>query len=68
MSEEAVSVWIRRAKSDLKIGKDELATKDPATDAICFHMQQCCEKYLEVHGEEVLRTHDLALLIGRWAG
>ena len=69
MNEEAVSIWIRRAESDFKIGKDELATEDPATDAICFHMQQCCEKYLKAflifHGEEIPRTHDLALLIDR---
>jgi len=32
--------WILKAESDLKIGKDEIQTKDPATDAICFHMQQ----------------------------
>jgi HEPN domain-containing protein len=44
MNEEAVILWIRRAESDLKIGRDELVTEDPATDAICFHMQQCAEK------------------------
>ena len=47
MNEEAVILWIRRAESDLKIGRDELVTEDPATDAICFHMQQCAEKYPE---------------------
>jgi hypothetical protein len=31
MNEEAVSLWIRCAESDLKIGKGELATEDPAT-------------------------------------
>lgn len=69
MNEEAVSLWIRRAESDLKIGKGELATEDPATDAICFHMQQCAEKYLKAflifHGQEVPRTHDIAFLILR---
>ncbi|MEM4538515.1 MAG: HEPN domain-containing protein [Thermosphaera sp.] len=72
MNEEAVYIWIRRAESDFKIGKDELATEDPATDATCFHMQQCCEKYLKAflvfHGEEIPRTHDLALLIDRCSG
>jgi HEPN domain-containing protein len=69
MNEEAVSLWIRCAESDLKIGKGELATEDPATDAICFHMQQCAEKYLKAflifHGQEVPRTHDIAFLILR---
>lgn len=72
MNEEAVYIRIRRAESDFKVGKDELATEDPASDAICFHMQECCEKYLKAflifHGEEIPRTHDLALLIDRCSG
>jgi len=68
MNEDAVRLWIRRAESDLKIGIDELATDKPVTDAICFHMQQCCEKYLKAflifNGEEYPRTHDIALLVG----
>lgn len=71
MNEDAVIIWINRAENDLKIGKDELATEEPATDAVCFHMQQCCEKYLKVflifHGEEYPRTHDIAQLIERCA-
>ena len=67
MNKEAVILWIRRAESDLKIGRDELVTEDPATDAICFHMQQCAEKYLKAflifHGKEIPRTHDIAFLI-----
>ncbi len=47
MNEDAVALWIRRAENDLKTGKDELATEEPATDTVCFHMQQCCEKYLK---------------------
>jgi HEPN domain-containing protein len=67
MNEEAVGIWIRRAENDLKTGRDELSTSDPATDTVCFHMQQCCEKYLKAflvfHGKEHPKTHDLALLI-----
>lgn len=67
MNEDAVRNWIRKAESDLKIGKDEMATDEPATDAVCFHMQQCCEKYLKLflifHGEEIPRTHNLAALV-----
>jgi HEPN domain-containing protein len=47
MSEVAVALWVRRAESDLKIGKDELVSEDPTTDAICFHIQHCTEKYLK---------------------
>lgn len=66
MNEEAVYIWLRRAENDLKTGRDELATDDPATDTVCFHMQQCCEKYLKAflifHGKEIPRTHNLAFL------
>lgn len=47
---ESVANWIKKADNDLKIGKDELGTKEPATDGICFHMQQCSEKYLKASG------------------
>ncbi len=59
--------WILKAESDLKIGKDEIQTKDPATDAICFHMQQAVEKYLKAflifNNREIRKTHDIAELI-----
>jgi len=67
MNEDAVRIFIQRAENDLKTGKDELATEAPATDTVCFHAQQCCEKYFKAylvfHGVEIPRTHDLALLI-----
>ena len=40
MSHQSARQWILKAESDLKIGRDELATEKPARDAICFHMQQ----------------------------
>jgi len=63
MNEETVKNWIRRAENDMKIGKDELLTESPATDMICFHMQQCAEKYLKAflifNGIEITKTHDI---------
>ena len=71
MNEDAVRNWIKKADGDLKIGKDEMAVDEPVTDAVCFHMQQCCEKYLKAflifHGEEVPKTHNLAALVSRCA-
>jgi len=65
---ELVNNWIRRAESDFKIGKDELDTEGPVTDAICFHMQQCAEKYLKAylthHNKYFRKTHDIDELIG----
>lgn len=67
MNEDAVKNWILKAENDLKIGKDELFTKNPATDGICFHMQQCVEKYLKAfliyNNKEIRKTHDIAELI-----
>lgn len=47
MNEQTVKSWILKAESDLKTAKDELATPKPATDTVCFHAQQCVEKYLK---------------------
>jgi len=66
MNEDMVRQWIHKADNDLKAGKDEFLTKEPATDTICFHMQQCSEKYLKSYlvycGKEIPRTHNLALI------
>ena len=67
MNEKTVKRWIFRAENDLKIAKDELNTELPATDLICFHPQQCVEKYLKTflifHNKRLKKTHDLAVLI-----
>lgn len=62
-----VKDWILKAESDLKIGKDEMLTDAPVTDAICFHMQQAVEKYLKAflvfNNREIRKTHDIAELV-----
>lgn len=69
MNEDAVRHWILKAQGDLKVGKDEIATPEPVLDAVCFHMQQCCEKMLKAflvfHGQEIPKTHNLAALTAR---
>ncbi|HPP51569.1 MAG TPA: HEPN domain-containing protein [Thermoguttaceae bacterium] len=67
MNPETVRQWIAKAEHDWKIALDELATADPVSDMVCFHLQQCCEKYLKAflisHGREHPRTHRLEVLI-----
>lgn len=67
MNEEAVQLWIRKADNDLMVADHELGHQQPTTDAICFHCQQACEKYLKAflifHGLEFPKTHSLARLI-----
>ncbi len=67
MNEQTVRNWILKANNDLKIAKDEIITTDPATDAVCFHAQQCSEKYLKAYlsfcDKPVLKTHNLSRIV-----
>lgn len=67
MNKDTVKKWIQKAENDLKIGKDEMATPEPAGDMVCFHMQQCAEKYLKAflifHDREYPRSHNLEALL-----
>lgn len=64
---DVVKNWLLKANNDFKTGKDEMATEEPATDTICFHMQQYVEKYLKgylvFHKVDFRKTHDIAELI-----
>ncbi len=66
MNEEIVKNWIKKADNDYKTGNDELMTDNPATDMVCFHMQQCVEKYLKAYlisyNKHFRKTHDIAEL------
>ncbi|MDE0013500.1 MAG: HEPN domain-containing protein [Candidatus Poribacteria bacterium] len=66
--------WIEKAESDytiaLLIQKEVLLIQDeqnPIYDGICFHAQQCIEKYLKAWLQEadipIPRTHDLKELL-----
>lgn len=67
MNDDVVKLWCLKADNDLKTGKDEFATVNPTTDTVCFHMQQCVEKYLKAflvyQGKEISKTHNLALVL-----
>ena len=67
MNESDVKKWIFKAENDLKIAKDELKAELPATDMVCFHAQQCAEKYLKAflvfHNKPFKKTHNLFVLI-----
>ena len=47
MSKETVKKWLLLADGDSKTAKDEFDTENPVTNTICFHAQQCVEKYLK---------------------
>ena len=60
--------WVDKAEEDWEIA--QLAHESPksrAYNAICFHAQQCAEKYLKSILQEediaILKTHDLGKLL-----
>jgi HEPN domain-containing protein len=63
----AVRQWIEKAEHDIRTAEHTLTLKEDCPfDTVCFHAQQCVEKYLKalllVHSVEFPRTHDLRVL------
>ena len=58
--------WVRKAEADFKTIKEIQHRKD-VYDVVCFHCQQCTEKYLKALLAElsrnIPRTHNLVLLL-----
>ena len=64
---ELVKGWIEKAENDLKNAEHTLKlTDDCPYDTVCFHSQQCAEKYLKalltLKRIQFPRTHDLTEL------
>jgi HEPN domain-containing protein len=60
--------WVAKAEADFATAQRESRVrKNPNYDAICFHYQQCAEKYLKVRLCEAEipygKTHDLVALL-----
>ena len=59
--------WIEKAEEDYNSAKWLQQAPDPGHNSICFHAQQCIEKYLKAWLQEanvpVPRTHDLEELL-----
>ena len=70
---EVVRDWIQKAENDLTTASHtvKLGKRCP-TDTVCFHAQQCVEKYLKamlvLAGIDFPRTHDLGVLVFRCSG
>ena len=66
---ETAALWFKKADNDLKTGKDEFVTANPATDTICFHMQQAVEKYLKgylvYNSLESEKTHNISRILDK---
>lgn len=59
--------WVAKAESDFRVASQLIAEKDSEKDAVCFHCQQCAEKYLKAllqhNGAVIPRIHDLHVLV-----
>jgi len=47
--------WVRKAEGDWQVANHEAAEASPVNDAVCFHCQQCAEKYLKALLQELRR-------------
>ncbi len=64
----ATRAWIKKAEGDFNTAAREFRVKRLANhNAVCFHVQQCVEKYLKARLEEgglhIPKTHDLEHLL-----
>ena len=60
--------WIAKAEGDFAVMERECVVKEnPNYDGICFHAQQCAEKYLKARlceaGISFGKIHDLVVLL-----
>jgi HEPN domain-containing protein len=59
--------WVRKAEEDYLAANQISQSEVPLHDTVCFHCQQCAEKYLkglmEELGLDVPKTHVLVLLL-----
>ncbi len=63
-----VREWVDKAENDLRTASYTLTMpEDCPTDTVCFHVQQCVEKYskalLTLRGTEYPQTHSIDILV-----
>ncbi|MBU1297995.1 MAG: HEPN domain-containing protein [Bacteroidetes bacterium] len=68
MQNNILNEWIRKAEGDFLTATRESKVRNRVNyDAVCYHSQQCIEKYLKVfrvfHGLNYKRTHALIPLL-----
>jgi len=58
--------WVEIASQDLASAKYLVSMKPVPLEIICYHCQQCAEKYMKAYlvfrNKEVIKTHDLIAL------
>ncbi len=69
---EPTADWVEKAEGDYRVMvREAQVTEGPSFDAVCFHAQQCIEKYakafLQERDIEFERVHDLGYLHSKCA-
>lgn len=67
-SRRRVAQWVEKAEHDLRTAEHTLTLKEDCPfDTVCFHAQQCVEKYLKgflaFKSIDFPNTHDLVILL-----
>src|SRR5947208_13792803 len=64
--------WVKKAEGDFETAAALIRRKKVLADAVCFHCQQCVEKYLKARleeaGQHVPKTHDCEALLNALLG
>jgi HEPN domain-containing protein len=59
--------WVKKAEQDYALAQQSIRSNIPVYDGVCFHCQQCIEKYLkglmEEIGLSIPKTHFLDTLL-----
>jgi HEPN domain-containing protein len=59
--------WVAAAEEDIEVAGVLLSQRRPYGASVCFHAQQCAEKYLKAflvrHGVGFPKTHDIDILL-----
>lgn len=63
----AVNAWFRKAENDLRTAEYTMTMDNPPYDIVCFHLQQCAEKYIKgfltFHETDFPKTHSIEDLV-----
>ncbi|MBF0606713.1 MAG: HEPN domain-containing protein [Candidatus Magnetobacterium sp. LHC-1] len=64
---DVVRAWLQKAENDLITAKHTMKLEKPPCDTVCFHAQQCAEKYIKGYltyiEKEFPKTHSIEDLI-----
>lgn len=62
-----VNAWLKKAENDLRTAEYIMTMDDPPYDTVCFHAQQCAEKYIKgfltFHEIDFPKTHSIEDLV-----